>query len=153
MVMTPRQISQKVRQGMEVKNRCKHSVVLYNCDDVGYPVGWAEKWACLVCGFSDYQSTGGNGHCQGKFGNYNFPDTRVIIENEFLLPSQRETTLELYETLDDFFEELQKLYREKRTIGLSFRKGNKIEEFVIMKNMTFREVDKKISRIKTIIGH
>jgi len=144
MTLTPKQI----RKNRENVEKCPHQVVLYSCDDVGYPSGWVEKWSCLACNSEDSYSTGGDGQCLGAFGNKKFPAIFVLINNQIL---QRNS----YEKLEDMFEILRRVPEEESWMGeayISFRKRSKVEGILINRRTTPQKVEKVISRISKILG-
>lgn len=144
MTLTPRQI----REHKTNAKSCTHHVVLYSCDDVGYPSGWVEKWTCLACGLEDSHSTGGSGKCLGEFGNCDFSKAVVIIDNESLQG--------YYDKFEDLFKKLQAVPKEewRGNVAISFRKRNKkIERASINTVTTSREVEAIVSRIKKVLGY
>lgn len=150
MALSPKQIREGLEYAKKCFKECSHPVVFYNCDDVGYPSGWVETWACLVCGLYDYHSTGGGqGHCCGEFGNQKFMKARVIIwvDDWFC----RYYSKYPYRSFDSLFEEIRNSLKEGRNRIIHICEGKKIKEFIINKKMTASELESLFSKIRRFL--
>lgn len=145
----PKQIHEGLEHAKQCLKECIHPVVFYNCDDVGYPSGWVETWACLVCGRYDHHSTGRHGHCLGEFGNREFTKTQIIIlvNNRFC----KHYSENPYQSFDALFEEIQNSLKGEGHWTIYIRKGEKSKKVIVNQKTTASELKELFSIIHRIL--